>query len=77
MISSSQFSSQTNENQFELSSATNAEDHLDDNDLIEFYDLDKCIRCVKKFGIESPKVSRKVLSLPPMLKTVVISSLMF
>ena len=61
VISSSQFSSQINENQFELTSGTEAKSYLDDEGLIEFYDLDKCIGCVKKCGIESPKVSKCLL----------------
>ncbi len=59
IISTSQFSSNINENQFELTSTTQENDCLDDADLTEFYDLEKCVGCIKKCEIELPKVRKK------------------
>ena len=56
VISSSQFSSNIDENQFEQSSTTEKKVFLDEADLLDFYDLEKCIECVKDCKIETPKV---------------------
>jgi hypothetical protein len=63
VISSSQFSSNINENQFVLTSTTEEKDYLDNGELIEFYDLEKCVGCIKKCGIVSPKVSQTSMTL--------------
>jgi hypothetical protein len=56
VISSSQFSSNVDENQFEPASTAEKRDFLDDGDVIEFYDLEKCVECIKNCDIETPKV---------------------
>jgi hypothetical protein len=68
VISSSQFSSNINENQFVLTSTTEEKDSLDNGELIEFYDLEKCIGCIKKCGIVSPKVSQTSITLIPCME---------
>ena len=57
VISSSQFSSNINENQFELSSTAEKKGLLDETDLLDFYDLEKCVECIKDCKSETPKVA--------------------
>ena len=57
VISSSQFSSNIDEKNFELANESKQEDHLNDGELRELYELEKCIERIKKCEIDSPKVS--------------------